>query len=73
MSPSARALANLAGAFAAFVDGFTAALSCLGVETAQRRAARRQGQVVCWFPHDALDPAHRGGPRAACPECGAAL
>ncbi|MDG4792722.1 hypothetical protein [Micromonospora sp. WMMD1082] len=41
--------------------------------TLQRAAARRQGQVVCNFPHGTLDPAHPGGAFAACPACGAAL
>ncbi|SCL32919.1 hypothetical protein GA0070616_4589 [Micromonospora nigra] len=55
------------------LDAFAAGMSQGGDPGAQQYAARAQGQIVCDFPHDTLDPAHPGGAFAACPMCGAAL
>ncbi|MFD6638347.1 hypothetical protein ACFWDN_21300 [Micromonospora chalcea] len=73
MSPAARAFAAMGRAVAALVDSLNAVAAQLGDARAQRWAARRQGQVLCDFPHETLSPDYPGGPYGVCPLCGAAL
>lgn len=60
-----------ARALAALAEAIDATAARLGDPEAQRRAARRLGQVPCDFPHEKLAPDYPR-PYGACPLCGAA-